>query len=292
MKKILLALILILTTTFAFGQESKGILYKAINGNKTIYFYGIIDIPYKKVESIDDKIYPLMNEVDFIFIFSKYVDWNEENYQKLNAKYLHSGMYLNGDQLKNHLSSESLQIVKENLLSSQETLENSGINTIKPWLALTILRTIKKQKYPEDEIMDLDYYLLDYILNNSDMESDLELWSTWEETADNIMAIPDDEADRLIAYENDDANIENLYKYWKNGDENQLKKIYEEREIIANSTKNKEMIESNYKFLSRFEEILKEKNKMFIITDVNLLFSKNSILSFFENKGYKIERVN
>ncbi len=291
MKKIILTLILILTTTFAFGQESKGILYKATNGNKTIYFYGIIDIPYKKVESIDDKIYKLMNEIDFIFIFSKYVDWNEENYQKLNAKYLYNGIYLNGDQLKNHLSLESLQVVKENLLSSEETLENSGINAIKPWLALTILRTIKKQKYPEDEIMDLDYYLLDYLLNNPDMESDLDLWPTWEETAENIMAIPDDEADRLIAYENNDANIEKLYKDWKNGDETQLKKTYEERAIIANSTKNKEMIESNYKFLSRFEEILKEKNKMFIITDINLLFSKNSILSFFENKGYKIERV-
>lgn len=69
MKKIILTLILILTTTFAFGQESKGILYKATNGNKTIYFYGIIDIPYKKVESIDDKIYKLMNEIDFIFIY-------------------------------------------------------------------------------------------------------------------------------------------------------------------------------------------------------------------------------
>lgn len=292
MKKIILGLMLILMTGFAYGQESKGILYKATNENKTIYFYGIIDIPYKKVESIDDKIYKLMNEIDCIFIFSKYVDWNEENYQKLNAKYLYSGIYLNGDQLKNHLSLESLQIVKENLLSSEETLENSGINAIKPWLALTILRTIKKQKYPEDEIMDLDYYLLDYLLNNPDMESDLDLWPTWEETAENIMAIPDDEADRLIAYENNDANIEKLYKDWKNGDETQLKKTYEEREIIANSTKNKEMIESNYKFLSRFEEILKEKNKMFIITDVNLLFSKNSILSFFENKGYKIERVN
>jgi len=276
MKKILLALMLILTTALAFGQESKGILYKATKGEKVIYLFGRIFIS-------ENDYLPFSNSVENAFNDSNELILMTDSTTKPSDKAINEDRFIYGYNFEDSsMSKETIELLKKRY--NEVNVSSGDFNVYKLWLHFVLINQLQMFKIYTGNFATVDSYFRDNFTKGN-----ISSIFSYEYAMNELIEAKENEIKEMLKYSLEDERKASLIEIsaWKNGDEKALrsniKNYYTKTEKISDEKYNKEVI----KYLKSREF----KNKIFIVLPVNQLIGNDILFKNFKAEGYKIERV-
>lgn len=280
MKKIIFLLLLLVVTTFSFGEESKGLLYKATKGNSTIYLFGGIYIS-------EDNFLPFSKEVQEAFKDSKELilmsslDKKPNNDEMLRSLLI-KGFYFE-ESLDKHISEETIKLLKERY--SEVGVNTDNIFQYKLWFNYMALRLAQFKSIYVGNPLSINLY---FIKNGNDKKI-LGIYS-FEEALDETVNMTEAQIkpDLEFSLEKLKKNKQSEIEAWKKGDKEALIKNLDEYYSEETKSIDKNYNERVFQFISKN----KLKDKVFMILPVNQLIGNDVLFVNLKKAGYKLKRLN
>lgn len=208
-------------------------------------------------------------------------------------------MYKDGDTLKNHISDEAYNAVKDYLKTYNADI--SMYDTYKPWAVSSCLDAFALNASKLNANLGFDSYFMN--LAHKENKEIYEVESV-DFQMDMLMNFSDDIYDVMfLAYEGETKETQtqsmlNLYEAWKKGD---IEKLSEENETTHDYTEqqmkyiddyeNQMLYNRNEGMTKAIEDLLKDGKNVFYIVGAAHYVGDKGIISLLEKDGYKAERI-
>lgn len=281
------------------NSDVEGPLWKLEDEDSTVYLHGTIHLG-------DKNIYPLAKRVEDAFDNADYLVL-EEVFDKLDQQeMLQAVSYPNGDTIENHLSKESVQLIK-NICAEHGIMYDA----IKTWTPFMIYRTLIDYLM-ESETFDPKYGIDNYWLYRARLsKKEILALDNYNEVYKELGSLSDEDGEvliqslKIVKPDNEDAD-KSMWEAWKAGDldkmlaedEDTSNYTDEEIEVYNNVAKisdqyNKALIhDRNAIWADKIEEYLNDSKDYFVAGGSAHFYGEGSVIELLEKKGIKVTRVN
>ena len=292
MKKILLPLMLMISSNMAYAEAPKPLLWKVSDANNSLYLLG----SFHMLKTSD---YPLAKSTDMAFDDAEQLYFElspeEMNNPALGQKMAQAAMRTDGKTLQQSLSAETWK--KFEASAAKNNLPAANFQGFEPWFVALILSVTEMQKIGLNPALGLDKYFMERAAKAGKPAKGLE-------TGDSQIAIFDGMSvkqqeqflqDALDESADMKKKIDELHSTWRNADDKALFNIMA-REM---SQKYPELyqtinLDRNKAWLPKLEAMLKDNDKddvMVVVGSLHLI-GDDGVIKMLKNKGYKVERLN
>ena len=292
MKKILLALMLMISSNMAYAEAPKPLLWKVSDANNSLYLLG----SFHMLKTSD---YPLAKSTDLAFDDAEQLYFElspeEMNNPALGQKMAQAAMRTDGKTLQQSLSAETWK--KFEASAAKNNLPAANFQSFEPWFVALILSVTEMQKVGLNPALGLDKHFMERAAKAGKPAKGLE-------TGDSQIAIFDGMSmkqqeqflqDALDESADMKKKIDELHSTWRNADDKALFNImakemnqkYPELYQTINLDRNKA-------WLPKLEAMLKDNDKddvMVVVGSLHLI-GDDGVIKMLKSKGYKIERLN
>ena len=292
MKKILLPLMLMISSNMAYAEAPKPLLWKVSDANNSLYLLG----SFHMLKTSD---YPLAKSTDLAFDDAEQLYFElspeEMNNPALGQKMAQAAMRTDGKTLQQNLSAETWK--KFEASAAKNNLPAANFQGFEPWFVALILSVTEMQKIGLNPALGLDKYFMERAAKAGKPAKGLE-------TGDSQIAIFDGMSvkqqeqflqDALDESADMKKKIDELHSTWRNADDKALFNIMA-REM---SQKYPELyqtinLDRNKAWLPKLDAMLKDNDKddvMVVVGSLHLI-GDDGVIKMLKNKGYKVERLN
>lgn len=292
MKKLVLSIFIFITINLSFGenQSSKCFLWEISFNNKTSFILGSIHLGHNDMYPLDERIINAFKKSDELIVEN---DITQINILELQQKILQYGMYSGNDILKNHISEDLYEKIKEKL--NQNGMQIEAFHKFKPWfLGVTIqLLALTKRGYSQETGIDL-YFInkakgKKTIIGLENPDDQLNIFNNLSPKVSELFL-----ESALMSLDETEETMKALVKAWKTGDtetlENLILKSFNEHPELK-PIYNKLFTERNIKMTDKTINYLKNDKTYFIVVGAGHLIGKEGIVKLLQKKGIIIKQV-
>ena len=292
MKKILLPLMLMISSNMAYAEAPKPLLWKVSDANNSLYLLG----SFHMLKTTD---YPLAKSTDMAFNDAEQLYFElspeEMNNPALGQKMAQAAMRTDGKTLQQSLSAETWK--KFEASAAKNNLPAANFQSFEPWFVALILSVTEMQKVGLNPALGLDKHFMDRAAKAGKPAKGLETGDTQIAIFDG-MGVKQQEQflqDALDESADMKKKIDELHSSWRNADDKALFNImakemsqkYPELYQTINLDRNKV-------WLPKLEAMLKDNDKddvMVVVGSLHLI-GDDGVIKMLKTKGYKVERLN
>ncbi len=288
MKRLPLIISLLLYVSFNnIYSQTKGLIWEISDANSKVYLLGSIHVG-------KEDLYPLPDIIENAFKQSEciYVEINTTDVNPFEmAKYM---MLPDTLTLEGVLSPQKFEFIKEEF--SKLGMGKFVYNKLKPWAAAITLMQMQLQTSEYMPQYGIDFHFINRAKELNKPIYELESFAFQVNIFDRISDNPDSLIDYLlndISYA--DKKVDELFKYWKNGDDQKLTDFIEaEYSQSLGSEKIREILEfeRNRNMTEKIENIINDGLNCFIIIGAAHLVGSKGIINLLKEKGkYNIKKL-
>lgn len=272
---------------FDFGEGST-FMWKVADADSHVWILG-------SIHYADESFYPLASPIEEAFEASVAVaaeiDVSSEEVREESVGEFSSRCCFAGGETLPAVLGDSLWARFEKV-ASELGMPAKGFVTFRPWFAAMALSGMAFQKSGVDQLLGIDFVLLDRARDEGKEIIELE---TPAEQASALAPDTSDEegvrylAETLAEIETLDSLLQGLMTAWKAGD------VASFREFLASEDSgdmDQRLYEDrNFKMAAQVEKFLAENREVFVIVGAaHLVVRSDNVLSILKRKGYRVER--
>ena len=292
MKKILLPLILMISTNMAYAEAPKPLLWKVSDANNSLYLLG----SFHMLKTTD---YPLAKSTDLAFDDAEQLYFElspeEMNNPALGQKMAQAAMRTDGKTLQQSLSAETWK--KFEASAAKNNLPAANFQSFEPWFVALILSVTEMQKIGLNPALGLDKHFMERAAKAGKPAKGLESGDSQIAIFDGMSMKQQEQflQDALDESADMKKKIDELHSSWRNADDKALFNIMA-KEM---SQKYPELyqtinLDRNNAWLPKLEAMLKDNDKddvMVVVGSLHLV-GDDGVIKMLKSKGYKVERLN
>ena len=292
MKKLLLPLILMISTNMAYAEAPKPLLWKVSDANNSLYLLG----SFHMLKTTD---YPLAKSTDLAFDDAEQLYFElspeEMNNPALGQKMAQAAMRTDGKTLQQSLSAETWK--KFEASAAKNNLPAANFQSFEPWFVALILSVTEMQKIGLNPALGLDKHFMERAAKAGKPAKGLESGDSQIAIFDGMSMKQQEQflQDALDESADMKKKIDELHSTWRNADDKVLFNImakemsqkYPELYQTINLDRNKA-------WLPKLEAMLKDNDKddvMVVVGSLHLV-GDDGVIKMLKSKGYKVERLN
>jgi uncharacterized protein YbaP (TraB family) len=270
------------------AEASRGFLWKAQNGENTVYLLGSIHVA-------DGNMYPLHDSIEEAFAVSDYLvveaDSTGLDPQVLQQLVVDKGTYQDGTTLQDHISSESYNQLNDILI--QHGLTAEALNTFEPWAILSTIQYLQFAKVGYEAELGIDLHFINQAAALNKPIQELESVQFQLDMMDQISPELQEALlqETLDEYQHIEEMIHEMGEMWKNGDEETLLAITEES---ANNAELNKIIfdDRNGPMADKIEIYLNDTTPSiyFVVVGAGHMVGDTGIIKQLQEKGFTITR--
>ncbi len=283
---ILIGLLLFVSLTETYSQ-TKGLIWEITDGKTKAYLLGSIHVGKEDLYPLPDVIENAFQQSECLYVEINAVDINPFEM----AKYM---MLPDTLTLAGSISPEKYQFLVDEF--AKLGVGKFVYNKLKPWAAVLTLMQIQLQASEYMSQYGIDFHFINRAKELGKPIYELESFAFQVEVFDRISDNPDSLVDYLlhdISYM--DSKVDEMFEYWKKGDEQKLSEFIEsEYQQMADSKKIREILEyeRNRNMADKIENIIKNQKNCFIVIGSAHLVGNEGIINILKAKGkYNIRKL-
>jgi uncharacterized protein len=271
-----------------FAQDSKTFMWKVEEKGPVVYILGSVHFLKKEHYPLDPKIENAFEVSDSLIVEANVSDMAKIDPQIIAGK----AIYGENDSLKNHISSETYECIKQE--ATRLGLPMEMVDRQKPWILSLALAGLEIMKLGYDPKYGIDQYFLSKagrvkrVLELEGLTYQLNLLSNLSAQEQELLLLF-----TLKDLKNAGEQVENLVKAWTAGDAPGIeailtKKLQEDPRI--HSFYDKFLYLRNREMASKIEFYLKSNGTYFVIVGAAHLIGEKGIIQMLKAKGYKVQQ--
>lgn len=259
------------------------LLFRLRSNTSTLFLFGSIHVARKD-------IYPLKPAIERAFDASDAlvleIVLNEESREKAQQRALENGVYPRGDSLQNHVTAETLELVKQYAKAHPALLP---LLQMKPWLAATtiMVQELTALGYSPERGLDAHFQRRAQKLNKPTIaletaEEQLSLLSGMDEKVQDLML-----QETLQSLPELGQIMEDTFSAWQRGDSASLEKT------LLNSISRPEyqpvfeklFLERNRRMADKIRELLQTDRDYFVVVGSGHLVGQGGLVDLLKDYG-------
>lgn len=274
----------------AAPAKTQRFFWKITSPTTEVCFLGSIHIAKPEMYPLPDEIEAAFKKSDTVVVEA---DISKVDQMAFAAKLMAIGMYADGDSLAKHISPASMKVVQD--YCEKNGLPVELVSTMKPPLAALMIQGLMIQKMGLDPESGIDMHYLKLANAGTPKKKVGELESIDTQT-NLLLGMEDKLAEKWLVdslKDNSPAELDKLMKSWNAGDEKAiLEQMAGEEKADPDVAKVMNMLiyKRNDDMTKKIDEMLKGKDKVFVIVGAAHFLGEKGILKQLEAKGYKVER--
>lgn len=291
MKKILLPLLLVLSTSCAQAEAPKPMLWKVSDKDNSLYLLGSFHM-------LKPDDYPLAKSTDLAFEDAEQLYFElspeEMNTPALGQRMAQAAMLTNGKTLQQSVSEATWK--KFEALAAREKLPIANFQAFEPWFVTLILSVTEMQKIGLDQQLGLDKHFMDRAEKAGKPARGLETGDSQISIFDNMSPKLQEQflLDALDESADMKKKIDELHDTWRRADDKTLyNKMASDMRTKYPDLYQSINVERNKAWLPKLEALLKDNDKddvMVVVGSLHLV-GDDGVVKMLQQRGYKVERL-
>jgi uncharacterized protein len=277
------------TPPAAPGAPTQRLFWKITSPTTEVYFLGSIHVAAKDM-------YPLPPEIETAFKQATNLvveaDITKVDQMVLAVQVMQQGMYTQGDSLDKHLTPDTMKKLQEFCTVNQ--MPAAIFNMMKPPLAATTVQAMLLEKTGLSADDGIDKHFLDEVSTTKDKKI-VELESA-DAQLKLLFGVEDKLAEKWLLEtmkDNSKDELDKLIKAWKEGDVKTVETLaIEDTKNDPDEQKLADLLvfKRNDEMTKKVDELLRGKDKSFVVVGAAHLIGDKGILKQLEAKGFNVER--
>lgn len=283
----------------ATGNSSKGLLWKATNGDTTLYLLGTIHVDKGNVYPFSSRLKSVISSCNEAIFEIDFNDSQGIKYYSDNTK------YTDGSFLKDHISSELYSEIKK--IYAKFGVSEEVFNVYKPWALASEITNLAL--YSKDGSVQntsapiiIDSYVYSKALTQGSKISEVEGWKFQTDLFNSISdkAQNDYLKSAVVSYQQslsgtseDNQQIDLWLKAWKSGDLNAFNALYNKDKDIADGDEfTRTLFVERDKHMSQYamdKLNAKDGKTSVLVVGLGHMVGKDGIINVLLNNGFKVE---
>lgn len=267
------------------GRDESIFLWSARSGKNTVYILGSVHV-------LKEDSYPLDERIEKAYLGSEKIvfeaDMEEVSSPEIQMKMLSKGMYQDGSTLRQHISEQTYNLLKQKAAKTGMNMEQFDL--LKPWLCAVTLSGLELKRLGFDPSRGIDVHFftrarLDkkgmVFLESSSYQIDL-ISGLLEDNQEDLLKQSIKELDVIEEMSADMLNA------WSNGDAQKMEsivgislkeypKIYDELFVQRNS-----------KWVDQIEKLMGGDEDILVIVGAGHLVGEKGVLARLRQKGFSL----
>lgn len=305
-----LAIIFLILAIIGFSNKYKvngdenAIIWEVKSDTSTVYLVGSIHVAKEDTYPLKSVLADSFKKSDILAVEIDMVEYQKN--LPMQFALLQYYTYSDGSNLKDHLSSETFELLEEYI----ETIGISGIpkSTIYNYKPVMLYSAISQQIYEKGEYKSkygIDLYFINEaykremeVVEIESVSFQAQLLGELSDELQELMLLET----LLLSEEDQLKSIENMLNAWINGDYDEFEKILNETENFDISSLPEEQQHMYQEYLQKFyidrniamtdkvEEFLKDDKDVFYLVGSAHMFGENGIVNLLTERGYTVTK--
>jgi uncharacterized protein YbaP (TraB family) len=286
---LLVACVLVLSgNREARAQDGKSFLWKVDFQGAVVYILGSVHLLKSENYPLKSEIEKAFEEADTLVVEANIGDLKKIDPELLLAK----ALYPEGDSLSNHVSPETLALVKS--AAERLGLPSEAVIRQKPWMLALLLSNLEMMRLGYEPRFGVDWHFLS---KAGKVKRVLELES-FEYQVDLFSGLPPEEQELFLLLAMQDLKnvgeqVDRLVRAWAAGDvrgmeEVLMKKLREDRRLYP--FYEKFLYNRNREMVKKIDFYLKTRGIYFVVVGAAHLLGEKGIIAMLREKGYKVRQ--
>ncbi|MFW6390137.1 MAG: TraB/GumN family protein [Halanaerobiales bacterium] len=288
-KRYILVLLILTLVVSVTTVTAKSILWEMSDEDTEIYMLGSIHLMKEGQYPLKDVIENSFEKADYLVVEA---DTRNVDQMALQTLIQEEGIYQDGQSLEDNLSTELYNKVTAKF--KKYGLESENINPMKPWLVGLNLSQLKMLNADYDPQLGIDLYFLakadeKEVVEMESVDFQIKMFSSFSPELQELL-IKDALNDETMFKD----TLNELYKYWKNGDTEKLSQLLFEQLNEMPEMKpfyDKVFFERNVNMANNIESYLDTPGTYFVILGAGHYVGDKGIVQVLKDKGYDVNQL-
>ncbi|WP_458120246.1 TraB/GumN family protein [Paenibacillus sp. Z6-24] len=272
---------------------ARGFMWEVKNNGNTVYLVGSMHVA-------DASFYPLRQEYEQAFAeadsLSVEVDITRESTEDFQKRVLETGMYHDGSNLRNHISSYTYE--KLGRILEANDMRSGALDRFKPWVAEMIVSSFATDDSGYDSELGIDLHFIKKaaerdipVVGLESEESQLRMLNNFsdelqEKLLYGTLASFDDKRNQER-----DATTRAMAEMWKTGDEKALMEVTNST-VVEPEYHKAILVDRNIGMANKIDGYLKSSSNQqyFVVVGAAHYLGDDGIIKLLEKKGYTVTR--
>ena len=286
---VLCMIVICIHFTSVFSYAQKNFMWRVQSKKSTAYILGSIHMLKQNIYPLSSIIENAFDAADVLAVEANINDISGLDVQSL----MESAFYSGDDSLEKHVSSSTLETVKEQ--TERLGLPFEVVTKQKPWFLGLTLESLELMKSGYDPNYGIDKYFLSKAASKKRI---VELESL-DYQIDLLSSLYEDEQELFLLYTIKDLKIleqevDSLVEAWKSGAADSIestvtKSFTEDRRFLP--LYDKLIYTRNRNITSKIEGFLKTRGTYFVVVGSAHLLGDRGIIQLLQRKGYSVEQL-
>ncbi|WP_046216378.1 TraB/GumN family protein [Paenibacillus wulumuqiensis] len=272
---------------------ARGFMWEVKNNGNTVYLVGSMHVA-------DASFYPLRQEYEQAFAeadsLSVEVDITRESTEDFQKHVLETGMYHDGSNLRNHISSYTYE--KLGRILEANDMRSGALDRFKPWVAEMIVSSFATDDSGFDSELGIDLHFIKKAAERDIPVVGLES----EESQLRMLNNFSDELQEKLLYgtlasfdekrnQESDATTKAMAEMWKTGDEKALMEVTNST-VVEPEYHKAILVDRNIGMANKIDGYLKSSSNQqyFVVVGAAHYLGDDGIIKLLEKKGYTVTR--
>ncbi len=280
---------LFLPGTQSFAENQKNFMWRARSEDGIVYILGSIHMLKKDVYPLNKTIEDAFDRSDILAVEANVQDMNGLDIRKMMAQ----AFYPEGDMLENHISPETLAMIKDE--ARKLGLRFDVLHTQRPWFLALSLQAMALIKCGYDPKFGIDNH---FLLEARGKKKITELEGLTDQV-DLMTGFSEAEQELVLQQTLKDLDLavreaQQLTDAWKSGDVATIEEITA-RTLRQDSrlypVYKKLLFDRNKSMAAKIENALKAGQRCFTVIGAAHLVGEKGIIHLLEERGYAVEQM-
>lgn len=258
----------------------------------TLYLVGSIHM-------VPPGFYPLPDAMEKQFKESSVlvleVDETKEDPAVTQQYAMKAGLYLDGDNILNHISEDTAQALK-NWVAEADPMTAMSVERMRPWFASVMIPVAELKKRGFDPKHGIDKHFLSQALQQKKAVDQLE---TSEFQLKLLSGFSDDLQDKLLLSslvdaKNTDRDAQEMVDAWKQGDAEKMDEVVtrdEKQHPELKPVMEKVLYERNIGMADKIGEYLKSGKTYFVVVGAGHVVGQRGLVQLLRDRGFKVVQI-
>ncbi len=283
-------IIIILLNLFAVQAGYAGdkvFMWKVQSKQATAYILGTIHMMKKEMYPLDKRI-----ETAFRKSGTYALEVNINDTGLLQKDFMSDLIYSGDDNLRNHISNETLELAREKI--EEAGLPFELMSKFKPWFLAVSIEMLEYQKLGLDPRYGIDQYFL----NKADGTKEIVELESFDSQMDIFRSMSESDQEMFLVYSLKEAdgskrNIDILLNAWSRGDARTVERLMFEHsgdDPRLSSFYEKMFFKRNRDMAEKIAGLLSARGNYFIAVGAGHLVGKQGIIDILSRRGFSVRQ--
>jgi uncharacterized protein YbaP (TraB family) len=275
-----------LASTMAYaGQDGRIFLWSVSTEKNTVHLLGSVHVLKKDAYPLDERINKAYAASGCIMFEA---DMAEVAKPATRKKMLASGMYQDGTTLRQHISGETYELLKEKVAVSGMSMDR--FDPFKPWLCAVTLSALELKRMGFDPAFGIDSH---FFVRAQQDKKDLIFLESTDYQIDLIAGVLEDKPEDLLKQtiaelEVIEAMSADILGAWVGGDAQEMESIVNMSLKEYPGIHERLFVQRNTDWTAKIEKLMGGGKNVLVIVGAGHLVGEDGVLNQLKEKGYSV----